>query len=846
MKIAHIADIHISDARIQEFETLLLDLGNSIKEQKPDLVVFAGDMFVHRDKLSPKQIELTKRLFSDTLKDFKTIIIPGNHDATMSEEKINSLSAIYIYHKEVDVFDKIGTYIDIDDCRFHMFPYPSKAELTRQNIDDITKIFSDEQLLNSFQFHESKKNVLIYHGTLEGFNMSDSYQASAAAIGIGKDLMIPKSFWKKFDAVLCGHLHRYQAIDKAVYPGCPFPLTFADDEHTGWVLWEDLDPKFIEIEQKFPYITIDIGDLSYYKAQLTDEAVRRIDNDYDYTDGRVRVLYSIASSQTGEVDHSQLSQFFKNAIDIKINPTYIKHEGQASVNFEDFKENSLEHIIDRYIDDRKFHPEVKSIAKIVEKNIKGKYSVEEEKGIHFKLNKLKLSDFKSFGPNQPEIDFNKLDELVGLFGKNKAGKSSLIESIIWALFGQTPRNKDVVTVIRNGQDTCQVDVEFESHTIQYKIERKRSKTGMSLILSKKIDNKWIDISGADNRKTQKFINRLVGSYDMFCATIYSPQNGIDLLVKKKPNERKQIILDCLQVDVLKRRQDEINNIRKDKRDQLITIKGRLSAFSKQYEELVMRRPESLLTEFESLLKSEKINQQRYLNRIETLSKYLYSYEELVSENDKINESLAEFRSSMPELIKKIQRKENEKNRFENVLADKSIVENGLARVEIAEDEVKRYSTELARINSLKNEMEQLEKDKEKLINSFEETSRFLQNSQKTLEDQILGMTSLDCPKADCPLNQKIQEQKDELRIKLDDINEIIRLKQTEKDITCNEIDEKIIRLEKDIDNTFFDKSKHRIAVADVIAEKDNKWEEIKLQLETGEEHLGNMMELIAA
>ena len=88
-------------------------------------------------------------------------------------------------------------------------------------------------------------------------------------------MVIDKPFWGKFDAVMAGHLHKYQQIDNAVYPGCPIPLTFADSGNTGWILWEDLDPKFISLPQLYPYQTVDVGDISVYKQELTQEELEK-------------------------------------------------------------------------------------------------------------------------------------------------------------------------------------------------------------------------------------------------------------------------------------------------------------------------------------------------------------------------------------------------------------------------------------------------------------------------------------------------------------------------------------------------------------------------------------------
>jgi len=259
MKIAHFADIHVAPSRIDEFKELLEDLANSIKEQNPDVVVFAGDAFIHRDRLTQMQVQLLRWFLLELLKDYEVIVAPGNHDATNAEDKVDSLTACFAHDSNMKIHTKVGSFLDIQDTRFHFFPYPSRNELNRLEIEDISEIFHDAKVLNAFDLAEDKHNVLVYHGTLENFKYGDDHVASEASIGVGKDMMVPETFWRKFDAVMAGHLHKYQAIGKAIYPGVPFPLNFADSDNTGWILWDDLEPTFIELEQLYPYMTIDVG-----------------------------------------------------------------------------------------------------------------------------------------------------------------------------------------------------------------------------------------------------------------------------------------------------------------------------------------------------------------------------------------------------------------------------------------------------------------------------------------------------------------------------------------------------------------------------------------------------------
>ena len=137
MRIAQIGDIHISDSRIKEFEIMLDDLATCIVKQEPEVVVFTGDAFIHRDKLSPKQVELARVFFKEKLKGIHKVIIVGNHDVSLSAMKTDSLSAIFSSGDQ-KVYTEVGAYEDFGDTRFHMYPYPTKKEMNRLDVSELS------------------------------------------------------------------------------------------------------------------------------------------------------------------------------------------------------------------------------------------------------------------------------------------------------------------------------------------------------------------------------------------------------------------------------------------------------------------------------------------------------------------------------------------------------------------------------------------------------------------------------------------------------------------------------------------------------------------------------------
>ncbi len=845
MKIAHVADIHISDARIDEFTKMLDQLADSIKQNNPDLIVFAGDMFIHRDKLSQMQVQLTREFFLEKLSGIPVVLIPGNHDASMSEKKIDSLSAIFSYEKDPIVYSQVGSYIDFDNVRIHMFPYPSRNELARLGLSDVVNMRTSN-VFDLFKFDETKKNILVCHGMLEGFSYDSGYKASEDAISIGKEMVIPESFWGRFDAVMAGHLHKYQTNVNAIYPGCPFPLTFADSSASGWVLWTDLNPEFIELDQLYPFMTFDIGSLCAYKTGATGEAIRKLENDYDYTGARVRVKYLLNPGQATEVDNAAISRFFKNAINVQVVPRYMEKVGNPTLTFENFQDTSIKDVIENYIDESKLHPTVKEIARKIEDSIEA--TDLDEKSIHFKLRKLRLSNFKSYTEEMQEVDFDKLNPVVGIFGKNYTGKSSLIDSIIWVLFGTTTRNKDAQSVIRNGEQSTTVELEFESHNVLYKVVRLRSKTGTHLTLYEFNGDKfWVDTSGADVRKTQKQLELLVGTFDMFVSTVYAPQNEIDLLVKKKPSERKQIILDCLQMDVLTKRQERIAALKKETKDKIHNIRGRIDAYSSQLFELRTHKPHELIAQLSPLLTEAKVEQTRLVSHLNSLQLKETDYSQLENETEKINSDLAKIKEKMSAIRATIRTKENEKDRLELALSDSSMVQRGIERLVGYQERVKRYGDEQHRLLGIENQISQTSEKMDAIEREYSGIVEALERTKTSIESQLVKFTSLDCPNGtDCPLEKKIQKQRNDLRIELDQANMSLAEKVNEKMSRINELTTVVESLRLQLLDTFYDGKEHMGAIRAFNDEETKRWHELQSKLASGEQHLNDIMELIAA
>src|SRR5258705_8852340 len=91
--------------------------------------------------------------------------------------------------------------------------------------------------------------------------------------------------------------------------------------------------------------------------------------------------------------------------------------------------------------------------------------------------RLEIEGFTSFR-QLTLIDFSKLD-LFAITGPTGAGKTSIVDAMIYALYGCTPRigNKSIRELIGQGSDRLKVLLEFSSGRSLYRIARHTKWTG---------------------------------------------------------------------------------------------------------------------------------------------------------------------------------------------------------------------------------------------------------------------------------------------------------------------------------------------------------------------------------
>jgi exonuclease SbcC len=131
--------------------------------------------------------------------------------------------------------------------------------------------------------------------------------------------------------------------------------------------------------------------------------------------------------------------------------------------------------------------------------------------------------------------------LFGIVGPTGAGKSSILDALIYALYGRTPQiGKETKKLIASGVGTARVRLLFEVDGAAWEVTRVIRDQGASQVVLHREGDGGVEASG--ERSVNERISDIVGlDYDSFCSSVTLPQGEFDRFLKATPSDRSKIL-----------------------------------------------------------------------------------------------------------------------------------------------------------------------------------------------------------------------------------------------------------------------------------------------------------------
>jgi exonuclease SbcC len=202
--------------------------------------------------------------------------------------------------------------------------------------------------------------------------------------------------------------------------------------------------------------------------------------------------------------------------------------------------------------------------------------------------KLSLAGFLSY-LDPVELDFTSFD-LACISGANGAGKSSLLDAITWALFGQARRRDEAV--IHNQASAAEVSLEFEYEANRYRVQRisRRGKTGLLEFQIWGTDEAWKPLTERTLRDTQQRIEETLRlDYETFINAAFFLQGKADQFTQQRPGDRKRILASILGLEIWETYRKQAAEDRRAVEEEIARIDGRLQEILAELSEEAERK-----------------------------------------------------------------------------------------------------------------------------------------------------------------------------------------------------------------------------------------------------------------
>jgi len=632
IRIAQISDIHWrGTARHEEYTRSFTKLFENLREEKPDMIVCTGDIFHTKTQgISPEVVMKMVWMFQELYAIAPVRVILGNHDGNLAnnsrQDVITPIMKAINADPNLVLFKDSGTYQDvlfpdINWCVFSCFDKDGWADVHPE---------------------PDKINIALYHGSIIGCQTDGGYRMMGGEESI--------SYFQDYDYVLMGDIHKVQFMserqasdgkDKAwiAYPGSLIQQNYGEEEIKGYLNWSisgknTWDVQFRELTNYQPFVTFNwLGDF-----QKTVEELTRLRSGIFLPGTRFRV---VSSQNISDIEKRQLEEYLE--VQHKAEECVFKIE--ISNNLENIQTDTIKvqktslrnnpdilvQLYNEYIiNNLQSHPlseeQTKISADVINTYLLKLNASEPDviaRDISWSLKSLDFDNTYRYGEGN-SIDFSKLNGIVGVFGPNRIGKSSIVGTMMYTLFNATDRGPvKTAHVINKNKNSCRarahiniagIDYVLERTSVKDEPKRKRKKeideekTSTSLVITQvNADGTTIPRTGISRDESDKELRRLIGTAEDFLLTSFASQGDMNRFINEGATERKAVLSRFLDLDIFKKLCDYA-------KDDCTNLNGKTKRYSDtQWEQLIEdAKKEIHLLEASKLVLESRLTDKRVL------------------------------------------------------------------------------------------------------------------------------------------------------------------------------------------------------------------------------------------
>lgn len=543
-KLLHVSDTHIRNLKYHaEYRQIFEKIYEIAKQEKVDYIVHCGDLAHTKTQLSPEYFELATDFLKNLADIAPTYIILGNHDGNLKNDtRQDAVTPIIqaLQHPQLHLLKDSGeTHLNEDICL------------------NVLSVFDEDNWTRASD--ENKINIALYHGSVGGVVTDTGWVMEHGDHDV--------SIFEGFDYALLGDIHKTNQIldteGRVRYCGSTVQQNFGETNDKGFLIWE------IESKDKFkvkhhaipnprPFITIHLEK----DGALPETTVP--------PNSRLRL---VCSSHVPAKDLKKATDIAKQrwqpesvVVQNKPGTSLSVDEISGEYETENLRDVTVqEKLIKEYLKDFKLKEE--SLEKVLDLNRKYNTLAEQNeevgRNVNWKLKSLTWNNLFNYGEDN-SINFDKLDGIVGIFGKNYSGKSSVVDSLLWSMYNSISKNiRKNVDIVNQNREEGSTSVEIQIDNNVFTVERQATKYTRRLHGEETIEAKTsvdfsgldlvtgenISLNGLDRKETDANIRKVFGTLDDFLLTSMTSQHGSMQFINEGSTKRKEILSKFLDLEL---------------------------------------------------------------------------------------------------------------------------------------------------------------------------------------------------------------------------------------------------------------------------------------------------------
>jgi exonuclease SbcC len=344
---------------------------------------------------------------------------------------------------------------------------------------------------------------------------------------------------------------------------------------------------------------------------------------------------------------------------------------------------------------------------------------------------LSIAGFLSYR-DRVELDFTTFD-LACISGQNGAGKSSLLDAMTWALFGEARgRSSDVIN-LHPDVKAAEVQLVFSHEDNTYRVQRSLPRNKNTVLeFQVQTSSGWKPLTEKTTRDTQARIEQTLRlDFDTFVNASFFLQGKADQFTQQNASKRKEVLSNILGLEVWEEYKIVTAERRKAIEREVAEIEWRLAEINAELGEEEMRRKR--LAELEALLSqlsTARAAQDAILENIRTNAVLLDKQREAI---ERLEASLERSRLARAALQDRLAAREADRASYADLI-------DRAREIEAAYKAWQRSRKELEEWDQIASRFHEQEKDRMPLLESIAAEKAKLEQEKRSLLSEEQAVT----------------------------------------------------------------------------------------------------------